>query len=175
MLCSKCGNEITPDKQITIEGKEDICYTCYKLEKKTVCVDFDGVLAVYDGWKGPDHFGAPMPGVGIFLMQLKRRGYEVAIFTTRNRSGIARWLSQHELSEYVSQITSTKIPAVAYIDDRAIVFRGSFTDALTDLDGFCPHWKNIAHHPLYPNMIKCDVCKSYYEINIPHICSGTAK
>ena len=61
MNCKKCGNEITPEKQITIAGQEDLYYTCYKLQPKTVCVDFDGVLAQYTEWKGPDYMGGRCP------------------------------------------------------------------------------------------------------------------
>ena len=140
MNCAKCGNKIDPDKRITIEGRENECYDCYKAGAKTICVDFDGVLAQYTGWKGPDHVGEPMPGVLEFLYKLSI-DYQVVIHTTRQYPGVWDWLVKHNLQGYISGVTSTKVPAVAYIDDRAICFNGSFVDALEILANFNPHWK----------------------------------
>ena len=140
MICIKCGNDIVPEKRITILGRENECYDCYKAGAKTICVDLDGVLAQYGGWKGPDHIGEPMSGAGDFLQKLSQ-DYLVVIHTTRQYPGVWEWLLKHRLQDHISGITSTKIPAVAYIDDRAICFRGSFSDVLTDLRDFKPHWK----------------------------------
>ena len=38
------------------------------MEKKTICVDFDGVIAQYDGFKGNDIFGDPIDGVQSCLL-----------------------------------------------------------------------------------------------------------
>ena len=140
MICIKCGNDIVPEKRITILGRENECYDCYKAGAKTICVDLDGVLAQYGGWKGPDHIGEPMSGTGDFLQTLVR-DYEVVVHTTRQYPGVWDWLIKHGFQGYITGITSTKVPAVAYIDDRAICFRGSFSDVLTDLRDFKPHWK----------------------------------
>lgn len=46
-------------------------------------VDLDGTLAVYDGWKGADHIGEPIP---LMVDRVKRwlsEGREVRIFTAR--------------------------------------------------------------------------------------------
>lgn len=50
--------------------------------KKSVAVDMDGVIATYDGWKGFDHLGEPIPGALEFLTELQQN-YKVVIFTTR--------------------------------------------------------------------------------------------
>ena len=49
----------------------------------TLAVDFDGALAHFDGWKGPDVLGEPVPEM---LERVKRwiaEGTKVVIFTSR--------------------------------------------------------------------------------------------
>jgi hypothetical protein len=140
MICKKCGNEIPPDKVVTIEDYEDWCHPCYKAEPRRICVDFDGVIAQYTGWKGPDHIGAPIPGVEIFLSHLRDR-YRVVVHSTRNIEDIYRWLCFHGLEGFVYLITNKKVPAEVYIDDRAMCFRGSFTEIMARLQNFKPYWK----------------------------------
>ena len=74
MKCAGCGNEITPETRVDVEEFKNLCYPCYKLKPKHVYVDFDGVLAEYDGWKGPEHLGAPRPGAKEFLEEINRLG-----------------------------------------------------------------------------------------------------
>ena len=46
-------------------------------------VDLDGTLAHYDGWKGPEHIGAPVPAMVERVKRWIDAGYEVRIFTAR--------------------------------------------------------------------------------------------
>ena len=39
-------------------------------DRPIVCVDLDGVLNDYDGWKGADYFHPPRPGAREFSQQL---------------------------------------------------------------------------------------------------------
>ncbi len=50
--------------------------------RQTVCVDLDGVLAAYDGWKAVDHIGEPIPGAQEFTRELSER-FKVIIYTSR--------------------------------------------------------------------------------------------
>ncbi len=46
-------------------------------------VDLDGTLAEYDGFKGPDVIGAPIPRMVARVKQWLAEGIEVRIFTAR--------------------------------------------------------------------------------------------
>jgi hypothetical protein len=46
-------------------------------------VDLDGTLAHYDGFKGPDHIGPPIPKMVAFVQDLLAKGWKVKIFTAR--------------------------------------------------------------------------------------------
>lgn len=102
--------------------------------RKTVCVDLDGVLAEYDGWKGVDHFGEPLPYAVQMTMELAEFA-DVVIFTTRcnpelNREAthllvnrVREWLDKHGFVYHDIYCGVGKPVASAYIDDRAVVFR----------------------------------------------------
>ena len=141
MVCRECGEEIVPGQEVDVEEFKDLCYTCYSKKPKRVCVDFDGVLAEYDGWKGPGVMGSPRCGARKFLEELHGLGFKVVIHTTRNAGPIWSWLGWHDMKEYVHEVTSTKLPAVAYVDDRGLQFEGNFEDTLEELKAFAPYWK----------------------------------
>lgn len=98
--------------------------------KPTIAIDFDGVLATYDGWKGDDKVGDPLPGAIEFLKRLKAEGYNPVIHSTRQYGVLKRWVNDHAPDLGKIEIASVKPPAMAYIDDRAVRFNGSFDDAL---------------------------------------------
>ncbi len=106
-----------------------------------MCVDLDGVLNAFDGWKGADYFHPPRPGAREFLRALNERGYRVVVLTVRWAPHVEQWLERHGLSEYVSLVTDKKPPAHAYIDDRAICFEGDFGKALDRVHAFKAHWE----------------------------------
>lgn len=61
-----------------------------KPDKYTVAVDLDGVLASYDGWKGIECIGDPIPGALEFVGNLLAEGFRVIIFTTRTNAWVNR-------------------------------------------------------------------------------------
>lgn len=86
--------------------------------------DLDGTLAEYDGWKGADHIGAPIPAM---LERVKRwiaNGNEVRIFTARCSEPaaippISAWLAEVGLPPL--QITNVKDFAMDELwDDRVV-------------------------------------------------------
>lgn len=111
----------------------------WMIMRKTVCVDFDGVLNNYEGFDGNNLYTAK-PFVKEFLEKLDDE-YDVMIFTTREKGQIQSWLYQYGLEEIPVGITNQKVPALAYIDDRAIQFRGNFNETLKELENFKAYWE----------------------------------
>lgn len=95
---------------------------------RTVAVDFDGVLHSYvSGWTGIRPTDPPEPGAREFVDWLITNGATVVITSTRanRRRGaraIRRWLSEHGFPPL--PVTHHKVNAVAYVDDRAVHYRG---------------------------------------------------
>ena len=109
---------------------------------RTVCVDWNGVLDLYRGYQGEEHFDPPRPGAADFLRRLREMGFRVVILSTRAPDDVHRWLRQHGLDGYVDEVTDRKVPAVAYIDDRALPFRGDYEAVLDELRRFRAHWQS---------------------------------
>jgi hypothetical protein len=107
-----------------------------------VCVDFNGVLDSYTGWRGPSHFDPPRPGAREFLEGLVSRGFAVVIFTTRYPDDVWKWLDEFDLRRLVHDVTDRKPAAHVFVDDRAVCFRGDFTRTLEEIDTFSAHWEN---------------------------------
>jgi len=101
-------------------------------QQKTICVDFDGVIADYgQGWQGPGKFGAPLPGAADSLEALRAAGWKVIIHTTRKESpGLRSYLQRHgipydEINQNSDQPPGSnpgKPIADVYLDDRAVRF-----------------------------------------------------
>jgi hypothetical protein len=98
-----------------------------KMSKKTICVDFDGVIHAYSkGFHDGTIYDPPTPGTSLALQKLHDE-YKVVVLSARARDErlvkqIWDWLATYQLDGYVSSVTNVKPPAVAYIDDRAITF-----------------------------------------------------
>ena len=109
---------------------------------KSVGVDVDGVLHAYSkGWNGGSMYDVPLPGAFEGIRTLQARGYAVFLLTAReNLSAVADWIQLYStLSVVVDDhrvpgranfwndtehvlITNRKLPAMYYVDDRAIRF-----------------------------------------------------
>jgi phosphoglycolate phosphatase-like HAD superfamily hydrolase len=110
-------------------------------ERRIVCVDLNGVLNLYDGFRGADYIHPPRPGAKEFLEALRERGYRVVVFTDRWAPQVEEWLERAGLRLFVEEVTDRKPPAHAFIDDRAICFRGDYAESLAALDAFRAHWE----------------------------------
>lgn len=112
------------------------------MSHKTICLDFDGVLNLYTKWDGEENLYEPRPGVKEFLKALNDQGYELVVHSTRSAVKIARWLSKHELSQFISGTYNEKPKATIYLDDRALRFDGDFGQALAAIrDWPGTHWE----------------------------------
>jgi hypothetical protein len=108
---------------------------------KTICLDFDGVMNTYTGWKGEDELFNPRPGLEQFLTILTDRGYSVVVHSTRSSAKIDDWLDKHNLTQFITYVSSTKPKAVMYVDDRGFKFTGDFGEVLMALTVFKTHWE----------------------------------
>lgn len=111
--------------------------------KKTVAIDFDGVLNSYSGgWKGASKTDAPVSGAAEAIRAIREFGYDVSIYSTRASTkegvqAIRNFCTEKldiEASEMV--ITDRKPIAEAYIDDRAINFSGDWKSTINKLKHF---------------------------------------
>lgn len=98
----------------------------------TVAVDFDGTLATYHGWRGSSNFGDPIQETVETVRLLKKMGWKIIIFTTREETeGLRQWLDENQVpydeinknSENPPN-TSVKPLADVFIDDRAVNYHG---------------------------------------------------
>jgi hypothetical protein len=90
-------------------------------------VDLDGTLATYDGWRGIEHIGEPVPAMLARVEQWLSEGRDVRIFTARVSTGdeqgcrpaIEAWCERH--LGRVLPITSEKdFGMVSLWDDRCV-------------------------------------------------------
>lgn len=106
------------------------------MTKKTICVDFDGVLNEYNGYE-EGNLGEPLSASKEFIRQLRKK-YKVVILTSRPKEQVIDWLTDNGFPSM--EVTNRKIPAVAYIDDRAIQFKGSYIQTIYEAINFKPYW-----------------------------------
>ena len=106
------------------------------MTKKTICVDFDGVLNEYDGYE-EGNLGEPLSGSQDFIKELRRK-YKVVILTSRQKEQVIDWLNNNGFPSM--KVSNRKVPAVAYIDDRAIQFNGNYKKVISRLKNFKPYW-----------------------------------
>lgn len=101
-------------------------------EEEWVGFDLDGTLAKYDGWKGVEHIGAPVPAMEVLAYALHKFGRKIKILTARvapregddgssadkARKYVQEWCSDH--LGFVPEVTHLKDASmVALFDDRA--------------------------------------------------------
>ena len=104
--------------------------------RPTIAVDLDGVLAQYNGWKGVEHIGPPIPGAGPFMERLMKLG-KVMVYTTRTNTlnlkeghnagelveRVTNWLVTHNIPHDGIHHEGGKPLCAVIIDDRAVCCR----------------------------------------------------
>lgn len=88
--------------------------------------DLDGTLAVYDGWQGADHIGAPVPAMVARVQRARARGIEVRVLTARvcdgldsTRAAIEDWCLDH-VGEILPVTNAKDYGMIEAWDDRAV-------------------------------------------------------
>lgn len=97
---------------------------------RTVCLDFDGTLTMDEPYMPGIAQAAPRPGVQRAVRRLHEAGYRLVVLTARPPAETIAWLHDQGLLPLIAEVTNTKPPAVAYIDDRAVAFDGSWARIL---------------------------------------------
>jgi hypothetical protein len=111
----------------------------------TIAVDFDGVIHAYSkGWQDGTIYDEPLPGALTSLRVLMQHA-AVFIHTSRQAEQVVTWLVERGMpcrigfdGEFWNErglllVTNRKLPAAAYIDDRAIRFTNWF-GALSEVE-----------------------------------------
>lgn len=100
-------------------------------DKGWIGVDLDGTLAYYDGWRGIEHIGAPIPAMMERVRHWLADGIEVRIFTARafGSAGesacehVRQWLWDNDLIVDGEPLAVTNIKDFGMVclwDDRAV-------------------------------------------------------
>jgi hypothetical protein len=108
-------------------------------ERKTLCVDFDGVLHSYtSGWRGVDQVpDGPVPGAVDWLRAMLGEGFDVCIYSSRSKdpTGVAAMMAALRVwGMDMDDIERLDFPiekpaAWLTIDDRCFRFEGDFPSA----------------------------------------------
>ena len=111
--------------------------------KRTIVFDFDGVIHSYtSGWQGIDIIpDKPTDGIQDVIDELRNKGYEVIIVSTRcveekGIKAIQNYLKENDI--VVDDIMAHKPPALVYVDDRAITFDGKTSTLVEKICTFKP-------------------------------------
>jgi ion channel len=111
-------------------------------KQPTIAVDFDGVIADYDGWKGTSDFGPPRRDVIEILKVLRSEGWRIMVYSCRASEEIRPYLKENSIPfDDINQNPSSpsrgaKPVATVYWDDRACCYSGNAQNDLEKLRNF---------------------------------------
>lgn len=103
--------------------------------KKTILIDFDGVLNDYRGIYNENTLPPIKDGAKEFLKKLSKE-YIIKIFTSRTNLKVAKWVIENKIEEFINDVTNVKEQAYILIDDRGINFNGNFNELYENIKNF---------------------------------------
>jgi len=109
--------------------------------KPIICLDFDGVVNNYKGWRDEGFnviLDTPVQGTQEAIKKLREK-YTVVIHSVRcshhgGRQSIVEYLEKYGIT--VDGVTANKPLASMYVDDKAIPFDGNWDRALRRIKRF---------------------------------------
>lgn len=108
-----------------------------------ISVDFNGVLDTYSGWSGKVEHFEPAKGTRQFLQELRKRFKTIIVHTaTIPVDSVMDWFNKYGMADLIDYVTNHKVPAVVYVDDRAVCHHGNFEETLQAIDEFKVWWEN---------------------------------
>lgn len=162
-ICPHCRSNNTSRFQWDFDYEDFMYWTCWDCDRfwlidkekkmKTIAVDFDGVIASYEGYKGYGVFGAPVDLIGIIttLKYLRESNWKIIIYTARSEiKFISEYLDKYNIPyDFINHnpknaelhCSPCKPVADVYLDDRAITFNGNWVDIINKIENFKPWWK----------------------------------
>ena len=122
------------------------------MANRTIVFDFDGVIHKYSkGWQDGSIYDGYNEDVIKIMYSLMTSGYSVAIVSTRDPVQISDWWNRHQFpmqavphinnvkfwsnTEYVG-VFNQKIPAMVYVDDRGLTFKGDTSNLYNEITTF---------------------------------------
>tara|TARA_R100001443_G_scaffold112828_1_gene126844 strand:- start:8228 stop:9217 length:990 start_codon:yes stop_codon:yes gene_type:complete len=114
-------------------------------ELNTLAIDFDGVIHTFDkGWHDGTCYGDPIEGSLEAIEELAKY-WRIIVFSAKvkpdrplvnGKSGyelVDEWLINHGIRDLIDEITFEKPRADYYIDDKAIEFKGDWSEIIRRL------------------------------------------
>ncbi len=115
-------------------------------KKMIICIDFDGVIHAYSkGWQDGSIYDGVVPGFFVWAERAQEH-FALVVYSSRSKTEVGRtdmrdWLLARAIDHYSGpapqwiadiEFSAEKPPAYLTIDDRAVVFKGDWSDpALT--------------------------------------------
>jgi len=118
-------------------------------KKHVYAFDFDGVIASYKGFVGPEHAMAPLAEVVKAIRILKEHGHKILIHSTRGNEFLKKYCDEHNIPiDYYNKnpelegVNPGKPIAYVYIDDRAVCYKGQPAEKLVEeIEQFKAYWQ----------------------------------
>ena len=114
-------------------------------------VDLDGTLVKYNGWRGPNHIGEPVPLMVRRVEQWLNQGVTVKIFTSRACRNIYPGQAQHSIkaiNNFCMDMFRRKLPITCMKDQLLLQLWDDRAVSVQTNTGNCVAYVNTTDHPI---------------------------